>query len=84
MTTAPTLLLPDQLMRLLELTQQSDSVELKLTVPASEYRSAARALAIDPIDQLYDSHSCGSRARQVSIESTSRQLLTTIWLVTAS
>jgi hypothetical protein len=50
MTTAPTLLLPDQLMRLLELTQQSDSVELKLTVPASEYRSAAKALAIDPLE----------------------------------
>jgi hypothetical protein len=37
-------------MRLLELTQQSDSVELKLTVPASEYRSAAKALAIDPLE----------------------------------
>ena len=50
MATAPTLLLPDQLMRMLELTQQSDSVELKLTVPASDYRSAAKALAIDPLE----------------------------------
>lgn len=50
MTTAPTPLLPDELMRMLELTKQSDSVELKLTVPASEYRSAAKALAIDPLE----------------------------------
>ena len=50
MTTAPSVLLPDQLMRMLELTQQSDSVELKLTVPASDYRSAARALEIDPLE----------------------------------
>ena len=46
----PDVLVPDQLMRMLELTQQSDSVELKLTVQASDYRSAARALAIDPLE----------------------------------
>ena len=50
MTTAPTVLLPDQLVQMLKLTQQSDSVELKLTLPASEYRSAAKALAIDPLE----------------------------------
>ena len=50
MATAPTLLLPDQLMRMLELTQQSDSVELKLTVPMSDRSRAGAALGVDPLE----------------------------------
>jgi hypothetical protein len=50
MTTAPTALLPEELLHLLELAEQSDSVELKLTIPADAYRAAARALAIDPLE----------------------------------
>jgi hypothetical protein len=48
-TTTPSPLAPDDLLRLLELVRQSDSIELKLTLPASAYRSAAKALAIDPL-----------------------------------
>lgn len=50
MTTTPTELLPEELLRLLELARQSDSVELKLTVPPAAYRTAARALALDPLE----------------------------------
>jgi hypothetical protein len=50
MTTTSTVLLPDELLRMLELVEQSDSVELKLTLPASAYRPAAKALAIDPLE----------------------------------
>lgn len=51
MTTArtPPMLVPDDLLRLMELVKQSDSIELKLTVPASAYRPAAKALGIDPL-----------------------------------
>ena len=51
MTTSqsPSVLVPEDLLRMMELVRQSDSIELKLTVPASAYRSAAKALAIDPI-----------------------------------
>ncbi len=40
----------DQLRDLLRLTKGSDSVELKLTVPASGQRSAIRSVGIDPLD----------------------------------
>ena len=50
MTSTPTALLPEELVKMLELAEQSDSVELKLTVPASAYRTAAKALALDPLD----------------------------------
>ena len=50
MTTAPAQLLPDQLVNMLELVGQSDSVELKLTVPSGSYRAATRALALDPLE----------------------------------
>ena len=40
----------DQLRDLLRLTKGSDSVELKLTVPASGQRSAIRSLGVDPLD----------------------------------
>jgi hypothetical protein len=40
----------DQLRDLLRLAKASDSVELKLTVPASGQRSAIRSLGIDPLD----------------------------------
>jgi hypothetical protein len=33
----------------MELVEQADSVELKLTVPADAYRTAAKALAVDPL-----------------------------------
>lgn len=40
----------DQLRDLLRLAKASDSVELKLTVPASGQRSALRSLGVDPLD----------------------------------
>ena len=47
----PALQLSDQeLARLLELSKASDSVELKLTIPESEQRSAVAALSMDPLD----------------------------------
>ena len=51
-TTAPRTnrLSDEDLVRMLELAKQSDSVELKLTVPASEQLAAASALDLDPLD----------------------------------
>lgn len=49
-TPSPTVLLPDELLRMMALAAQSDSVELKLTLPASAYRPAARALGVDPLE----------------------------------
>jgi hypothetical protein len=50
-TLAPTRAVPDdQLPRLLALIKDSDSVELKLTIPDGEQRSAAAALGLDPLD----------------------------------
>jgi hypothetical protein len=40
----------DQVAELLELIKGADSVELKLTVPESDQRSAVQALDLDPID----------------------------------
>ena len=40
----------EELARLLALTKDADSVELKLTVPEADHRSAARALDMDPLD----------------------------------
>ena len=40
----------DELPRLLELIGEADSVELKVTVPESDHRSAVRALGLDPIE----------------------------------
>ena len=40
----------EQLAELLDLVRESDSVELKLTVPESDHRSAVMALGMDPID----------------------------------
>ena len=39
-----------QLSELLALVDKSDSVELKLTVPEADQRSAALALGMDPLD----------------------------------
>src|SRR6478736_4457544 len=47
-TKAP--LLNQQTIELRELVKSSDSIELKLTLPESSYRSAARALGFDPLD----------------------------------
>jgi hypothetical protein len=47
---APQRLTDDQLRDLLRLTKGADSVELKLTVPASGHRSALRSLGIDALD----------------------------------
>jgi hypothetical protein len=51
MTTTPSLsaLDPEELLRMTQLVRQSDSIELKLTVPASAYRQAAKAMALDPL-----------------------------------
>jgi hypothetical protein len=40
----------EELVRLLDLAKRADSVELKLTVPASGHRAAIRALDLDPLD----------------------------------
>ena len=39
----------DDLVRLLELMKDADSVELKLTVPEEAHRSAIAALGMDPL-----------------------------------
>jgi hypothetical protein len=48
--TAPKRLTDKQLHELLALAKDADSVELKLTVPAEEQRSAVVALGMDPLD----------------------------------
>jgi hypothetical protein len=48
-TTAPTLS-AEQIQELLGLIKDSDSVELKFTVPESDQITTARALALDPLD----------------------------------
>lgn len=40
----------EDLARVLELARKSDSVELKLTVPASDHRAAIAALGLDPLE----------------------------------
>jgi hypothetical protein len=40
----------EELVQVLELAKRSDSVELKLTVPASEQRATVSALDLDPLD----------------------------------
>jgi hypothetical protein len=50
MTTTPTRLLPEELLQLLDLAGQSDSVELKLTVPPESYRAASKSLSLDPLN----------------------------------
>jgi hypothetical protein len=47
-TTTP--LISDQLVEVLGLVAESDSVELKLTVPEASHRSAIAALELDPLD----------------------------------
>ena len=46
----PTRLTDEQLVAVLDLVKDADSVELKATVPASGHRSSIRALGIDPLD----------------------------------
>jgi hypothetical protein len=48
--TRPTVIADDDLPRLLELLGEADTIELKVTVPDSDQRSAIQALGIDPID----------------------------------
>lgn len=43
-------LVSDDLMQLLELVKDSDSIELKLSVPGSSYRQAGTALGVDPLN----------------------------------
>jgi len=43
-------MLPEQLSEMLTLAKQADSVELKLTVPDTDQRSAIAALEMDPLD----------------------------------
>jgi hypothetical protein len=40
----------DEALRLKEIVKESDSIELKLTVPEGAYRSGARALGVDPLE----------------------------------
>jgi hypothetical protein len=46
----PTRLTDEQLLALLETARESDSVELKLTIPASEQRATFIALGLDPLE----------------------------------
>jgi hypothetical protein len=48
--TRPTVIPDEELPRLLELLGEADSIELKVTVPDSDQRSAVQALGIDPIE----------------------------------
>lgn len=50
MTASAPRLLSDDLVKVLRLAEESDSIELKLTVPEQSYRSAAAALGIDPLE----------------------------------
>jgi hypothetical protein len=43
-------LIGEDLAKILDLARESDSIELKLTVPERSYRSAAAALGVDPLD----------------------------------
>jgi len=47
---APTRLTDEQLVAMLDLVKDADSVELKVTVPEIGHRSSLRALKIDPLD----------------------------------
>jgi hypothetical protein len=47
---APRRLSDEELAKVLELAKKSDSVELKLTVPASDHRATAVALGLDPLE----------------------------------
>ena len=49
-TRKPRPLSPEQLEKLFELVKDSDSVELKLTVPEPDHRSTASALGMDPLN----------------------------------
>jgi hypothetical protein len=49
-STAPTRLSDEDVARVIELLKDSDSVELKLTVPESAQRSTATALGLDPLE----------------------------------
>lgn len=49
-TTSAPRLAEDDLRQLLELIKESDSVELKLTVPESQHRSTVVGLGMDPLD----------------------------------
>ena len=49
-TTAPQRLTDEELVRMLDLARKSDSVELKLTVPATDHRAAITALELDPLE----------------------------------
>jgi hypothetical protein len=55
-THRPTPLTADQLLEMLRLSEKSDSVELKLTIPDAERRATVKALEIDPM---------GARLRQI-------------------
>ncbi len=50
MATAPPQLSDEQLSEVLSLASGADSIELKLTIPLSEQRSAAESLDLDPLD----------------------------------
>src|SRR4029453_16642805 len=49
-TTTPVALSHEQIAEMLDLLKDSDSVELKLTVPEHDQRSAVVALGMDPLD----------------------------------
>jgi hypothetical protein len=49
-TTTPVALSQEQIAEMLELIKDSDSVELKLTVPEHDQRSAVAALGMDPLE----------------------------------
>jgi hypothetical protein len=50
MSNAAPRLISEDLAKVLELARESDSIELKLTLPERAYRSAAAALGVDPLE----------------------------------
>jgi hypothetical protein len=69
---------PDQLTELLELIAGADSVELKMTVPDSDHRSAIRALGLDPLDaqirQVYFFDTADLAANQAGVVVRARRI----------
>jgi hypothetical protein len=69
---------PDQLAELLRLIADSDSVELKLTVPDSDHRSTIRSLGLDPLEaqirQVFFFDTADLRANQAGVVARARRI----------
>ncbi len=62
----------EQLMQMLELARKSDSVELKLTVPPADHRTAIAGLGLDPLEAqirqvfFFDTPAAGAQRQRAS------------------